>query len=98
MNFDAQVDYIMDNFNFGKVARHMESVGWGWGNEDGGLSVPSETKLRKTARGLLRHLKDNCHASTGGFCAYKANDVLFLGFSIEAMDGSEAENDHEDRD
>ena len=66
------IDEVMDEFDFGKVQKAMEFLGWEWvGAEEG---VPTESELRK---GVRRHMIDaydkayqqkrNYKVGTGGF-------------------------------
>lgn len=66
------IDEIMDNFDFGKVAKVMQFLNWQWAYSDTG--VPEEPELRETARRYLHQAYDYSTAqgrkytmSTGGF-------------------------------
>jgi len=47
-----KLDEIMDEFNFGKVAKVMEFLKWKWV----GVGVPCEAEIRKKARMRLQEL------------------------------------------
>lgn len=88
----SQIDYIIDNFNFEKVALVMQTLDWGWSQESGqpGLGVPSISRLKKTARHLLRGSIDASVTGSGGFMArYSTEDgeeLFSLSFVIEEHD------------
>ena len=64
----AVVEIIMQNFDFHKVHKAMESLGWKWALTRGrGLDVPTVDDLRETARDLLEDVKPGHHRGTGGF-------------------------------
>ena len=69
-----QIDEIMDNFDFRKVAEVMEHLGWGWCGS--GYEVPTESEIRSTARRLLQDVsrKLPSNVSTGGFRAQSYED------------------------
>lgn len=90
--YQQQIDIIMDNFDFGKVAKAMKALGWRWHGCDG---VPEEPELRKEARRLLREVadaEDFTGVSTGGFVAechhYDEGKGLSLRFQIDDWDGA----------
>lgn len=86
----SKIDYIIDNFNFEKVALVMQTLDWGWASESGqpGLTVPPVSKLKKTARHLLKSSIDANVIGSGGFRAdYNPEDDTFsLCFIIEEHD------------
>jgi hypothetical protein len=86
----SKIDYIIDSFNFEKIALVMQALDWGWAPEHGGkeLSVPSVSRLKKTARYLLRSSIDANVVGSGGFRAdYTPEDDAFsLCFIIEEHD------------
>lgn len=66
------IDYIMDNFNFSRVASVMSYLNWRWAHSDTG--VPQEPELRRSARRYLDQVYDYGSAqsrkytmATGGF-------------------------------
>lgn len=79
------IDEIMDNFDFGKVARAMEALEWKWSTEDG-MMVPDEPQLRATARRLLNEVakgNEGAYTGTGGFMARNLGDGnLQLTFEV----------------
>jgi hypothetical protein len=62
----AQIDDIMDTFEFERVHAWMEHDGWTWG-DDG--KVPSVFDLRRCARDLLKVAASSGYCATGGFIA-----------------------------
>jgi hypothetical protein len=88
MDFQTELDKIMDLFDFSRVADTMELTEWFWASTGG---VPSEYDLRKQARSLLKAAYDNgtqsgraYEVATGGFYAeYDPRDsYLKLSFKI----------------
>jgi len=77
MNYQEQIDTIMDNFNFHRVHLVMEALDWTWHSTDG---TPDEPTLRARSRTLLKELasSNNTLHATGGFTATKDSDGLFL--------------------
>ena len=69
-----QIDEIMDNFDFRKVAEVMEHLGWAWCGS--GYKVPIESEIRSKARELLQDVsrKLPSNVSTGGFRAQSYED------------------------
>lgn len=64
----AVVELIMQSFDFHKVHKAMESLGWRWAlTGDRGLDVPTVDDLRETARDLLERVRSGERISTGGF-------------------------------
>ena len=92
MDYQEQIDDIMDHFDFGRVRQIMEAVEWKWGGE-GEAAVPHESELRACARKHLRSLVDQdlCYSASGGFYAFKHEDTLSLlwGEEYTSMIGEE---------
>lgn len=88
-NVQDKIDEIMDCFDFEKVARVMEFLGWQWASING---VPDVTQIRKAARQLLREVSGNgkwARTSTGGFIATKENNELSLVFYVSQWETGE---------
>lgn len=51
-----QIDEIMDNFDFNRVARVMDFLGWKWYMKE--YRVPEESEIRKEARKYLSKTYD----------------------------------------
>ena len=49
----ADINEILDQFDFEKVNEVMKSIHWGWIMPDGSYHIPSIPELRKHARNLL---------------------------------------------
>ncbi len=79
MEMQKHIDEIMDRFDFCKVQKAMQAVGWTYAHgQDKPLQVPDEARLRETARRLLEECaKDEGEGgrASGGFYANK-----FLAF------------------
>ena len=72
MRLRSHIDEVMDEFDFAKVQKTMEFLGWEWAGAEEG--VPREAELRKQVRVLM----ENCYqqsqrygndwsTGTGGF-------------------------------
>jgi len=48
----THIDEVMDWFDFDKVHKYMESVGWAWHS----IGVPDKAELRKTVREEMKKL------------------------------------------
>lgn len=77
-------DYVLDTFDFAKVANVMTHLNWTWRSTDG---VPSEYELRQAVRKELKQMisrnvySDHAIMSTGGFeyHVYREHgEVVFL--------------------
>jgi hypothetical protein len=64
-DYQAQINNIMDHFDFERVAIVMKRLKWTWGDN----GVPTIAQLRARARLLLMDLaqSDNSSLATGGF-------------------------------
>lgn len=65
----AQIDEIMDTFDFERVYDWMVHSNWKWGNLDGQARVPSIIEIRQTARERLKEAARKGYSCTGGFTA-----------------------------
>jgi hypothetical protein len=78
----STISEIMDRFDFEKVDKHMQSVGWKWFDK-----VPDMDDIKGTALSLLVKAQlDSAEVTslgTGGFRVYKLPWGLELTFSIE---------------
>jgi hypothetical protein len=82
------IDEVMDQFDFGRVAKAMKSLDWKWVLAEEG--VPQEWELRREARRLLDHVYDNGNYSkegtymtgTGGFEATYSKEYDNLGLKF----------------
>jgi len=96
------IDEIVENFNWDKVYRTMDALGWIWASSEG--ETPSIGKLISTATGLLRDAYDGAEkeqyiylVGTGGFqavCYVDGDDMyrLELRFVVTSWD-VDIEND-----
>lgn len=90
MDFQTELDKIMDNFNFHKVQEVMDAIDWKWHSVNG---VPTLTDLRKQARQLLTNAYEmgrgsgkEFTVSTGGFSATFDPRESYLGLSFIVSD------------
>jgi hypothetical protein len=91
-----QITEIMDTFDFGKVAKVMEFVGWQWSARpndpfDPQFYTPAESDLRRSSREKLEAVAahdGNVSVSSGGFTATKEGGRLFLEFVLEERNGN----------
>jgi len=81
MTYRDQIDNIMDNFEFGRVAAMMEATDWGWGMPP---EVPDEHELRVAARARLREAAERGFSASGGFTARDDGGVLRLYWGLSA--------------
>lgn len=66
----AQIDEIMDTFEFEDVHRWMEHDDWGWGTPDSDETVvPDLYEIKRCARQRLKEAAVTGFSSTGGFTA-----------------------------
>ena len=85
---NEMIDNIMDNFDFGRVAKTMLALDWKWwdiplSENDG---IPLEADIRVTARRLLKGLpdtfiKDSYCTGTGGLYVkawYENTDLVLM--------------------
>jgi len=68
-NYEEAIEEVLENFDFEKVHTHMALVGRTYFDSHG---VPTISRLRETARGLLEDVVGNkcTWSSTGGFRAH----------------------------
>lgn len=87
------IDEVMDNFDFGKVAKAMKALNWVWATTD--FDVPEEPDIRKQVRELLNLVYDaavrtegDYTVGTGGFEATYVIDhkVLSLRFIVSSWE------------
>ncbi len=62
----SKIDYIIDSFDFAKVAIIMHTLDWRWGSDSGVLEVPTIKKLKMMARHLLKNSQQCGSTGTGG--------------------------------
>lgn len=87
MNQEKAIETVMKNFDFKRVHKSMEEVGWSYFGDKG---TPSIARLKETARKLLQDVADDpktIETSTGGFSAERDNEgefkLLRLRFYVE---------------
>jgi len=88
-HLQKHIDEVMDEFNFGKVQKVMDFLGWQWAGAEEG--VPREAELRKQVRDLMdicyqqsfTHKRD-WNTGTGGFNVryYYEVDVFEVDFCL----------------
>ena len=79
--FEAQVEEVLASFDFERVFRVMEWLGWTWANLG---RTPTHSELAAEARRLLRELNANPGVlGSGGLRAsYKDDGTLSLKFIL----------------
>jgi hypothetical protein len=79
--FSKQVEEVLDSFDFNKVHRVMELLGWTWANLD---RVPTRSELVEEARRLLPELdgRPGVHGSGGLRASFKEDGTLSLKFIL----------------
>lgn len=72
LNKQKAIDEIIENFNWEKVQKTMDALGWTWHDSEG--ETPTLGALFRCATGLLHDtydraemMKVNCSSATGGF-------------------------------
>lgn len=69
-NEQQDIEHILDEFDFFRVAKVMEALNWKWATSDG---VPTIGDMRRSVRMLFKHAVEadssfpNYSTSTGGF-------------------------------
>ena len=79
--FSAQVEEVIDSFDFPRVHHVMETLGWTWANIE---RVPTRAELVAEARRLLSELegRPGVRGSGGLRASYKENGTLSLKFIL----------------
>lgn len=81
MNYQSQIDEILDYIDFNRIETAMTALNWRW--QDLAPDIPT---LRQRARQLLHQvstLPPDSVVGTGGFSAYKdADSYLCLSFAL----------------
>jgi len=87
IDWQVQIDQIMDCFDFPRVAKVMEFLNWTWFDVG---RVPVEYEIRKYTRDLLKRsankLQDGQYLGSRGFMAGKENGRLYLRFELDSVD------------
>ena len=97
---NEMIDNIMDNFDFGRVAKTMEALEWKWHDVKG---IPEEYDIRKAARKLLKSvpdtlIKDNYYTGTGGLYVqawYESTDLVLMELTFVVADWRVDVNDED---
>lgn len=72
---ESKIDFIIDSFDFAKVAIIMQTLDWRWGTDSGSLEVPTIKLLKRMARSLLRtSVEAGCTGSGGLEATYVPAD------------------------
>jgi hypothetical protein len=83
---EEQIEEILDEFDFYKVQRVMNTLNWKWYNKGNVYEIPSVGQMRKHARKLLEEcFNGNSYAASGGFWASREDGGLSLKFVVEDM-------------
>ncbi len=85
---EAQIELLMERFDFETVYKHMVLTGWKWSGSDSPDGVPRMDEIKATAKKILTGFENDCLCSgTGGFMVRL--DSLknpILAFEVEASD------------
>jgi hypothetical protein len=66
----AQIDEIMDSFDFASVEKIMAALDWKWATGGGNKKeIPDEYEIRRSARNRMRDAAKVGYSSSGGFAA-----------------------------
>lgn len=93
-DWEKQIEFVLDEFDFDKVQSVMEFLDWQWRNSSATSEVPSVGRLRRIARTLLREAcqSDSGYCASGGLEARRISDpegdFLSLSFVLEDMDSA----------
>ena len=83
-DLQAQIDNVMDNFNFSRVFTTMQALKWRWASSKSSDGVPIDSELRERARKLLKEVSVRGGiVGTGGFYAENCGSHLSLQFVVE---------------
>jgi hypothetical protein len=93
----TQIDHLVDNFDWHKVAETMSLMNWTWATTPNG-GVPTVDELKAAARSLMenavKQLKDSepwTFAKSGGLSAWalrtESGVVVELSFEIASASG-----------
>jgi len=64
----SRIEDIMDEFDFDKVHKVMDSLDWTWVGVEAGDNIPSRAELRRSARRLLQQsVQTKSSIGSGGF-------------------------------
>jgi len=82
LRFQDQMDEIMDNMDFSKIAKIMDVLDWKWADLG---CVPEEHEIRTYARSVMRKClnSENNYCEVGGFVARIEDRILTLSFVVE---------------
>jgi hypothetical protein len=81
----AQIDHILANFDFDKVAKTMEVLNWTWRDDS---CPPTKERLREYAHDLLLNAmsEKSTYVSCGGFEVEIVDGVYLLRFVVADWD------------
>lgn len=65
---------VMDNFDFDRVEKVMQFLGWSWFDDGGRFEVPSISVLKWRAEGMLDDVME--HYGTGEYCSVKCGGFV----------------------
>jgi hypothetical protein len=66
----AQIDEVMDSFDFASVEKIMQALDWKWITEEGNKKeIPDEYEIRRSARERMRSAVKAGYCCSGGFAA-----------------------------
>jgi len=101
---EQQIESVMDEFDFRRVAEYMKSTKWTWHSAAEG--VPAEQEIRKYVRNTMRQIAkggDHSHQSGGFLISFSENkEAGWLRFDVNFVienwfaDGVEYETNRED--
>lgn len=86
-NTEVVIREIIAEFNFQKVERVMNLLGWTW-YFDGVMRMPTVDEMKEAARRLLLSAAHTGSAAvqSGGFMAQRVGSGLALLFAVETAD------------
>ena len=84
MDIETQINEIMENFDFKKVAKVMKKLDWVWYHDNNFRGIPDLDTIEKHARQRLFEAIGNGYSSSGGFVAKYSDSNLSLTFEIDS--------------
>jgi hypothetical protein len=90
----AQIDEVMDSFDFASVEKIMIALDWQWATGEGmKKEIPDQYEIRKSARKRMQRAAEVGYCTSGGFSARLIEGVedeqawllMDLKFGIESF-------------
>lgn len=83
---EADIEAILDDFDFEYVRSYMQLTHWSWRNAENEDGIPTIDELKSQARKLIEDViydkEEHRFISTGGFKVMKFGEFVELSFEI----------------